>query len=52
MCTFNHELITRPNKILAASIYFIALKTLEQVNKSFCPEDFLPQISSFASVSE
>jgi len=28
MSTFNHELITRPNTVLASAIYFIALKTL------------------------
>ena len=37
MSTFNHDLITRPNPVLAAAIYFIGLKTLEQVNKSFVP---------------
>jgi len=52
MCTFNHELITRPSCILASAIYFIGLKTLEQVNKNFSPEEKLPEISKFTSVSE
>jgi cyclin B len=37
---------------LASAIYFIALKTLEQVNKSLCPEDLLPDISAFTGASE
>lgn len=37
MCSFSHELIARPSVILACAIYFIALKTLEQVNSNFVP---------------
>ncbi len=37
MCVFNHELIGRSITLLAPAVYFIALKTLEQVNKAFAP---------------
>lgn len=52
MCTFSHELATKPNSILAPAIYFIALKTLEQVHRSFVPEDILPSISRLSCISE
>lgn len=52
MSTFSHELITRPNPVLASAIYFIGLKTLEQVNKSFVPEDVLPCLSRMTGISE
>jgi hypothetical protein len=50
MCAFSHHLVTRHNATLASAIYFIALKTLEQVNKNLCPEDLLPDISAFTTV--
>ncbi len=37
--------MTKDNTILASSIYFIALKTLEQVYKNFVPEELLASIS-------
>lgn len=52
MCTFNHDLITKDNNVLASAIYFIALKTLEQVHKNFVPEELLSTISKISHVSE
>lgn len=52
MCAFNHELITRPSHVLASAVYFIALKTLEQVSKNFVPEDVLPLIARISGASE
>lgn len=37
MCTFNHELICQDSTVVAAAVYFIALKTLEQVMKELVP---------------
>ena len=37
---------------LAAAVYFISLKTLEQVNKDFCPEDVLPTIAQLLCITE
>ena len=34
---FSTELLERDTNILAGAIYFIGLKTLEQVNKNFSP---------------
>ena len=38
MCLFSYELAQYDTKILAASVYFIALKTLEQVEPKLRPE--------------
>ena len=37
MCMFNHELASTDLQTLSAGVYFISLKTLEQVNRDFCP---------------
>lgn len=52
MCTFNHELITKDNTVLAAAVYFIGLKTLEQVMKDFVPEELLPSIALLTGINE
>ena len=41
MCLFSHELVEKETK----QYFFIALKTLEQVNEDFCQEDVLPIVS-------
>ena len=38
MCLFSYELAQYDTKILVASVYFIALKTLEQVEPKLRPE--------------
>lgn len=38
--------------VLAAAVYFIGLKTLEQVNRSFVPEEILGTIAATCGVSE
>lgn len=52
MCSFSHDLMTRSQTVLAPAIYFIALKTLEQVNRNFVPEELLQSISRLTNVSE
>lgn len=52
MTLFSHELVEKDLHILAGSVYFIALKTLEQVNRDLYPEDILPTISQLLCVSE
>lgn len=52
MCTFSCELVTRPTCVLASAVYFIALKTLEQVYREFSPEAMLGEISGFVGVEE
>ena len=52
MCLFSHELVEKETKLLAGAVFFIALKTLEQVNKDFCPEDVLPTISQLLYIPE
>lgn len=38
MCLFNYELAQEDTKVLSAAVYFIALKTLEQVEPNLKPE--------------
>lgn len=45
MCLFNYELAQEDTKLLAAAVYFIALKTLEQVEPNLKPEERLREIS-------
>lgn len=52
MCMFQHELVSKDLRILAAAVYFIGLKTLEQVSKNFCPEDALGPLSQLLNILE
>ena len=38
MCTFDHHLIACDKTLLATAVYFIGLKTLEQVARDLVPE--------------
>lgn len=37
MCMFSSELIAQNVTVLASAVYFIGLKTLEQVAHDICP---------------
>lgn len=52
MSLFSHELAEEDTKVLAGAIYFIGLKTLEQVDTSILPERKLGQISELVRASE
>ena len=52
MCLFSYELAQYDTKILVASVYFIALKTLEQVEPKLRPEQRLGDISNLTNCSD
>jgi hypothetical protein len=52
MSLFSYELAQEDTKLLAAAVYFIALKTLEQVEPSLKPEEHLEKIGQLLITSE
>ncbi len=52
MSLFSYELAQEDTKLLAAAVYFIALKTLEQVEPSLRPEERLTDISSLLQTND
>ena len=52
MCIFDHQLMAVDKATLAAAVYFIGLKTLEQVAKHLVPEQILPSIALLTAISE
>ena len=52
MSLFSYELAQEDTKLLAAAVYFIALKTLEQVESSLRPEEKLAEISSLLQTND
>jgi hypothetical protein len=44
MSLFNYELAQEDTKVLGSAVYFIALKTLEQVETSLRPEERLASV--------
>ena len=52
MSLFNYELAQEDTKVLAAAVYFIALKTLEQVETTLRPEERLANVGLLLGVEE
>lgn len=52
MSVFGYDLAQEDTKLLASSVYFIALKTLEQVESGLRPEEQLPKLSALLHVEE
>ena len=52
MSLFNDELAQEDTKVLAAAVYFIALKTLEQVETTLRPEERLANVGLLLGVEE
>jgi cyclin B/cyclin A len=52
MVLFNHELAEENTTLLAASVFFIALKTLEQVDSTVEPEKKINNICRLLNVLE
>lgn len=52
MSAFSNELAEKDISLLGSAIFFIAMKTLEQVAGNFCPEEVLPTLSNLVAIDE
>lgn len=52
MSLFNYELAQEDTKVLGSAVYFIALKTLEQVETTLKPEEKLVKVGELLGVEE
>jgi hypothetical protein len=52
MTLFSYELAQEDTRLLAAAVYFISLKTLEQVEPTLKPEDKIPIVKRVLDLTE
>ncbi len=52
MSLFSYELAQEDTKLLASAVYFITLKTLEQVESTLKPEEKLSEVAQLLGTEE